>query len=44
MLPTVLALTDLQSQLHETQASLTSHVIKVRALEGVIAEHNTTKW
>ncbi|KAF8063539.1 hypothetical protein FPV67DRAFT_1585724 [Lyophyllum atratum] len=37
------ALADLQTQLHETQSSLTSHVDKIRALEGVLAEQEAIK-
>ncbi|KAG6898480.1 hypothetical protein C0993_006583 [Termitomyces sp. T159_Od127] len=36
-------LTDLQSKLHETQASLSTHVDKIRALEGVFAEQESIK-
>jgi hypothetical protein len=36
-------LTELQTQLHDTQSSLASHVDKVHALEGIIAEHDTIK-
>jgi hypothetical protein len=36
-------LTDLQSQLHDTQTSLANHVDKVRALEGVITERDAIK-
>ncbi|KAF9240397.1 hypothetical protein BU15DRAFT_73990 [Melanogaster broomeanus] len=37
------ALNELRSQLHETQASLASHVDKVRALEDMLAEHEAMK-
>jgi hypothetical protein len=37
------ALSDLQTQLHETQSSLATHFEKVYALEGVIAEHDAIK-
>ncbi|KAI6132396.1 hypothetical protein EV401DRAFT_1917556 [Pisolithus croceorrhizus] len=37
------ALNELRSQLHETQASLASHVDKVRALEDMLAEHEAIK-
>lgn len=37
------AITDLQSQLRETQSSLSSHLEKIRALEGVLAEQETMK-
>lgn len=37
------ALNELRSQLHETQASLASHVDKVRALEDMLAEHDAIK-
>ncbi|KAH7921658.1 hypothetical protein BV22DRAFT_1132085 [Leucogyrophana mollusca] len=37
------ALSELRSQLHETQASLASHVDKVRALEDMLAEHEAIK-
>ncbi|THH16715.1 hypothetical protein EW146_g3966 [Bondarzewia mesenterica] len=37
------SLADLQSQLQETQASLASHVDKIRALEGMLAEHEAIK-
>jgi len=37
------ALTDIQVQLHDNQSSLANHVDKVRALEGVFAEHNPIK-
>ena len=37
------ALTELRTQLHETQASLASHVDKVRQLEGMLAEHEAMK-
>jgi hypothetical protein len=43
MSPAAAALSDLQSQLHDTQTSLVNHVDKVRALEGVIAEHDAVK-
>jgi hypothetical protein len=36
-------LVELQSQLHETQTSLATHVDKVRALETVFAEHDAIK-
>ncbi|KAH0835052.1 hypothetical protein J3R83DRAFT_10790 [Lanmaoa asiatica] len=36
-------LNELRTQLHETQASLASHVDKVRALEDMLAEHETIK-
>jgi hypothetical protein len=36
-------LADIQTQLHDTQSSLASHVDKVRALEDVFAEHDTIK-
>lgn len=36
-------LTELQTQLHDTRSSLASHVDKVRALEGVVAEHDAVK-
>ena len=36
-------LTDLQSQLHETQTSLASHVDNICTLEGVIFEHDAIK-
>ncbi|KAL4073464.1 hypothetical protein J3A83DRAFT_4228791 [Scleroderma citrinum] len=36
-------LNDLRNQLHETQASLASHVDKVRALEDMLAEHEAIK-
>ncbi|KAI6021229.1 hypothetical protein EDC04DRAFT_2901297 [Pisolithus marmoratus] len=39
----VSALSELRSQLHETQASLASHVDKVRALEDMLAEHEAIK-
>ena len=35
------ALSALQTQQHETQSSLATHVEKVHALEGAIAEHDT---
>ena len=35
--------TDLQSQLHETQTSLASHVDKIRTLEDAIFEHDAIK-
>jgi hypothetical protein len=41
LLPPVL--TNLQTQLHDTQASLTNHVDEVRPLEGVLTEHDATK-
>jgi hypothetical protein len=34
---------ELQTQLHNTQSSLTNHIEKVHTLEGVIAEHNAIK-
>ncbi|KAI0689165.1 hypothetical protein BC835DRAFT_1283558 [Cytidiella melzeri] len=37
------ALSELQSQLHETQLSLASHVEKIRTLEGMLAEHDVIK-
>ena len=37
------ALGELQSQLHDTQSSLASHVDKVRALESVFKEHEAIK-
>ena len=37
------AVSDLQGQLHDTQSSLAVHVDKVRALEGVLAEHDAMK-
>ncbi|KAF8548614.1 hypothetical protein OG21DRAFT_1560880 [Imleria badia] len=37
------ALNELRSQLHETQASLATHVDKVRALEDMLAEHEAIK-
>ncbi|KAF8881790.1 hypothetical protein BD779DRAFT_1473265 [Infundibulicybe gibba] len=37
------AFSDLLSQLHETQASLATHIEKIRALEGVLAEQETIK-
>ena len=37
------ALSTLQTQRHETQSSLATHVEKVHALEGAIAEHDTIK-
>ncbi|KAH7882857.1 hypothetical protein F5I97DRAFT_1930483 [Phlebopus sp. FC_14] len=37
------ALNELRTQLHETQASLASHVDKVRALEDMLAEHEAIK-
>jgi hypothetical protein len=37
------ALSDLQSQLHNTQTSLAAHVERIRALEGVLAEHEAIK-
>ena len=37
------ALSDLQGQLHDTQFSLAVHIDKVRALEGVLAEHDAMK-
>lgn len=36
-------LTELQSQLQETQTSLASHVEKIRSLEGMLAEHDAIK-
>lgn len=39
----VSALSELRSQLHETQESLASHVDKVRALEDMLAEHEAIK-
>ncbi|KAF9218840.1 hypothetical protein BS17DRAFT_790524 [Gyrodon lividus] len=39
----VSALNELRTQLHETQASLASHVDKVRALEDMLAEHEAIK-
>jgi hypothetical protein len=41
--PIAPVLTDLQTQLYDTQASLTNHVDKVRALEGVFSEHDVIK-
>jgi hypothetical protein len=41
--PPLSALTELQAQLHDTQSSLASHVDKIRALEGVLAEHEAIK-
>ncbi|KAF9799708.1 hypothetical protein IEO21_10518 [Rhodonia placenta] len=38
-----LALSELQSQLHETQMSLASHVDKIRSLETMLAEHKAIK-
>ncbi|KAF4564093.1 hypothetical protein EYR36_003345 [Pleurotus pulmonarius] len=37
------ALSDLQAQLHETQASLASHIDKTRALEGLLNEQESLK-
>ena len=37
------AISDLQGQLHDTQSSLAVHVDKVRALEGILAEHDAMK-
>ena len=37
------AVVDLQSQLHDTQSSLASHLDKMRALEGVLAEQEAMK-
>ncbi|KAH7909272.1 hypothetical protein BJ138DRAFT_1155658 [Hygrophoropsis aurantiaca] len=37
------ALSELRTQLHETQASLASHIDKVRALEDMLAEHEAIK-
>ncbi|EKM56851.1 uncharacterized protein PHACADRAFT_254197 [Phanerochaete carnosa HHB-10118-sp] len=37
------ALNELQSQLHETQMSLTSHMEKIHTLEGMLAEHEAIK-
>ncbi|OCH86578.1 hypothetical protein OBBRIDRAFT_761124 [Obba rivulosa] len=37
------ALAELQAQLRETQLSLASHVEKIRALEGMLAEHDAIK-
>ncbi|KAG1860899.1 hypothetical protein F4604DRAFT_1511700, partial [Suillus subluteus] len=37
------ALSELRTELHETQASLASHVNKVRALEDMLAEHEAIK-
>ncbi|KAF7984938.1 hypothetical protein HWV62_9857 [Athelia sp. TMB] len=37
------ALSELQTQLHDTQSLLASHVDKARALEGVFAEHEAIK-
>ncbi|KAI0051381.1 hypothetical protein FA95DRAFT_1676087 [Auriscalpium vulgare] len=37
------ALAELQSQLQQTQSSLSSHVDKIRALEGLLAEHDAIK-
>ncbi|GJE86722.1 FHA and PRK00409 domain-containing protein [Phanerochaete sordida] len=37
------ALNELQSQLHETQMSLASHMDKIRSLEGMLAEHDAIK-
>jgi hypothetical protein len=37
------ALTELQTQLHDIQSSLTTHVDKLRALGGVITEHHAIK-
>jgi hypothetical protein len=36
-------LTELQSQLHDTQSSLATHIDKVRVLETVFAEHGAIK-
>jgi hypothetical protein len=36
-------LNGLQTQLHDTQTSLANHVDKIRALEGVFAEHKAIK-
>ncbi|GLB42942.1 putative cell cycle arrest in response to pheromone-related protein [Lyophyllum shimeji] len=40
---TTSALVDIQTQLQETQSSLSSHVDKIRALEGVLAEQEAIK-
>ncbi|KAI0088767.1 hypothetical protein BDY19DRAFT_993606 [Irpex rosettiformis] len=37
------ALSELQSQLHETQLSLAAHVDKIRTLENMLAEHEAIK-
>jgi len=37
------ALSELRTELHQTQASLTSHVDKVHALEDMLAEHEAIK-
>ncbi|KAA1472369.1 hypothetical protein DENSPDRAFT_821141 [Dentipellis sp. KUC8613] len=37
------ALAELQAQLRDTQASLASHVDKIRALEGILGEHEAIK-
>jgi len=37
------ALSELQTQLHHTQSSLAIHIENVRALEGIIAEHDVIK-
>lgn len=37
------ALSALRPQLHNTQSSLATHIQKVHALEGAIAEHDTIK-
>ena len=34
---------ELQTQLHETQSMLASHIDKIRALEGALAEHEAMK-
>jgi hypothetical protein len=39
-LPPAPTLTELPTQLHDTQSSIASHIDKVRALEGVIAKHD----
>jgi len=36
-------LAELQAQLHETQSLLAAHIDKIRALEGVLAEHEAIK-
>jgi hypothetical protein len=41
--PPAPVITELQTQLHDTKSSLASHVDKVRALEGVIAERHAIK-
>jgi hypothetical protein len=42
-LPSSCPLSDLQTQPHDTQLSLTNHVEKPRALESVMVEHDATK-